>query len=113
MKRSLPFQFEFCHCQNKFKSVKKRPTIVSLFSQEPIASSEETGQELEQVEALQKKFDNFKKDLNANEGRLDEINQIAKGVFEACPHLIRARAPSDSCAHCESRHPCVAGFRRV
>ena len=48
--------------------------------QEPIASSDQVGEELEEVEALQKKFDNFKKDLNANEGRLDEINEIAKAL---------------------------------
>ena len=55
-------------------------TVHHLPSQEPVASSDEVGEELEQVEALQKRFDNFKKDLNANEGRLDEINQIAKAL---------------------------------
>ena len=67
--------------------------------------------------ALQTALEAEHDDWPLAEGDMDEhkseINQIAKGVFEACPHLIRARAPSDSCAHCESRHPCVAGFRRA
>uniref|UniRef100_A0A8W8KVW7 Uncharacterized protein n=1 Tax=Magallana gigas TaxID=29159 RepID=A0A8W8KVW7_MAGGI len=38
---------------------------------------EEVGEDLEQVEEMQKKFDDFQKDLKANEARLQELNSIA------------------------------------
>ncbi|KAK7095430.1 spectrin alpha chain-like isoform X3 [Littorina saxatilis] len=38
---------------------------------------EEVGEDLEQVEEMQKKFDDFQKDLKANEARLQELNNIA------------------------------------
>ncbi|XP_036385628.1 spectrin alpha chain, non-erythrocytic 1-like isoform X3 [Megalops cyprinoides] len=40
-------------------------------------TSEEVGSDLEQVEVLQKKFDDFQKDLKANESRLKDINKVA------------------------------------
>ncbi|XP_050699362.1 spectrin alpha chain-like isoform X2 [Eriocheir sinensis] len=41
------------------------------------AQIEDVGEDLEQVEVLQKKFDDFKTDLQANEVRLAEMNEIA------------------------------------
>ncbi|GFR78865.1 spectrin alpha chain [Elysia marginata] len=40
-------------------------------------AGEEVGDDLEQVEEMQKKFDDFQKDLKANEARLQELNSIA------------------------------------
>uniref|UniRef100_A0A6I8QYW0 Spectrin alpha chain, non-erythrocytic 1 n=1 Tax=Xenopus tropicalis TaxID=8364 RepID=A0A6I8QYW0_XENTR len=40
-------------------------------------TNEEVGADLEQVEVLQKKFDDFQKDLKANESRLKDINKVA------------------------------------
>ena len=48
--------------------------------QEAIATQQEIGHDLEQVEVLQKKFDDFKGDLKANEVRLQEMNQIATAL---------------------------------
>ncbi|XP_055009555.1 spectrin alpha chain, non-erythrocytic 1 isoform X1 [Boleophthalmus pectinirostris] len=44
---------------------------------ESALTSEEVGSDLEQVEVLQKKFDDFQKDLKANESRLRDINKVA------------------------------------
>lgn len=41
------------------------------------AKIEDVGEDLEQVEVLQKKFDDFQADLKANEVRLAEMNEIA------------------------------------
>lgn len=49
-------------------------------SREAVASQQEIGTDLEQVEVLQKKFDDFKGDLKANEIRLQEMNQIATAL---------------------------------
>lgn len=38
---------------------------------------EDVGEDLEQVEVMQKKFDDFQNDLKANEVRLAEMNEIA------------------------------------
>lgn len=48
--------------------------------QEAVAAQQEIGTDLEQVEVLQKKFDDFKGDLKANEVRLQEMNQIATAL---------------------------------
>ncbi|XP_075434717.1 spectrin alpha chain, non-erythrocytic 1 isoform X7 [Ascaphus truei] len=44
---------------------------------ESALTNEEVGTDLEQVEVLQKKFDDFQKDLKANESRLKDINKVA------------------------------------
>ncbi|KAM8933888.1 spectrin alpha chain, non-erythrocytic 1 isoform 3-T3 [Pelodytes ibericus] len=44
---------------------------------ESALTNEEMGADLEQVEVLQKKFDDFQKDLKANESRLKDINKVA------------------------------------
>jgi spectrin alpha len=49
-------------------------------SREAVAAQQEIGHDLEQVEVLQKKFDDFKGDLKANEIRLQEMNQIATAL---------------------------------
>ncbi|KHN88357.1 Spectrin alpha chain [Toxocara canis] len=49
-------------------------------SREAVAAQQEIGTDLEQVEVLQKKFDDFKGDLKANEMRLQEMNQIATAL---------------------------------
>ncbi|KAK2727728.1 hypothetical protein QYM36_008275, partial [Artemia franciscana] len=46
-------------------------------NKEQYAQVEDVGEDLEQVEVLQKKFDDFTADLRANEVRLAEMNEIA------------------------------------
>lgn len=41
------------------------------------AQVQDVGEDLEQVEVMQKKFDDFQNDLRANEVRLAEMNEIA------------------------------------
>lgn len=54
--------------------------------QEAIVTSEELGQDLEHVELLQKKFEEFQTDLAAHEERVNEVNQLAgKLIQEAHP----------------------------
>lgn len=45
--------------------------------QENHAQVQDVGEDLEQVEVMQKKFDDFQADLKANEVRLAEMNEIA------------------------------------
>ncbi|XP_077865919.1 spectrin alpha chain, non-erythrocytic 1-like [Saccoglossus kowalevskii] len=56
--------------------------MVWINDKEAIASSEEVGDDLEHVEVLQKKFNDFQKDLKANEARLTEINEISRILQE-------------------------------
>merc|ERR1712015_176191 len=46
-------------------------------NKEQYAHIEDVGEDLEQVEVMQKKFDDFNADLKANEVRLAEMNEIA------------------------------------
>nr|XP_015222659.1 PREDICTED: spectrin alpha chain, non-erythrocytic 1 isoform X3 [Lepisosteus oculatus] len=48
-----------------------------IHEKEGALHTEEVGSDLEQVEVLQKKFDDFQKDLKANESRLRDINKVA------------------------------------
>lgn len=48
-----------------------------ILEKEAIATSEEVGRDLEHVEVLQKKFDDFLKDIQANESRVTYINELA------------------------------------
>jgi len=52
---------------------------VCLIFQENYAEVQvaDVGEDLEQVEVMQKKFDDFQADLKANEVRLAEMNEIA------------------------------------
>eukprot|EP00117_Sycon_ciliatum_P010415 scpid4432/ scgid12327/ Spectrin alpha chain, brain; Alpha-II spectrin; Fodrin alpha chain; Spectrin, non-erythroid alpha chain len=51
-----------------------------IADKEPIAASDEFGKDLEHVEVLQKKFDDFQKDLAANEARLLAVRQLAESL---------------------------------
>lgn len=44
--------------------------------------SEELGQDLEHVEVLQKKFEEFQADLAAHEERVNEVNQFASKLAQ-------------------------------
>lgn len=46
-------------------------------------SSEDFGQDLEHVEVLQKKFDEFQKDLQNHEDRVVEVNQLGDKLLES------------------------------
>lgn len=48
-----------------------------ILEKEAIATSEEVGRDLEHVEVLQKKFEDFLKDIQANESRVTYINELA------------------------------------
>ncbi|KAL3244521.1 hypothetical protein MRX96_002280 [Rhipicephalus microplus] len=48
---------------------------------EQVAQVQEVGEDLEQVEVLQKKFDDFMADLKGNEVRLGEMNNIANKLM--------------------------------
>ncbi|KAB7494812.1 Spectrin alpha chain [Armadillidium nasatum] len=48
---------------------------------EQFAKVEDVGEDLEQVEVMQKKFDDFRSDLTANEVRLAEMNEIAMNLM--------------------------------
>ncbi|XP_071948314.1 spectrin alpha chain, non-erythrocytic 1-like isoform X2 [Antedon mediterranea] len=59
---------------------------------EAVATNAELGEDLEQVEVLQKKFDDFQKDLNANENRLTEINELADTLEDdGSPEVIQCK----------------------
>ncbi|KXJ20343.1 Spectrin alpha chain, non-erythrocytic 1 [Exaiptasia diaphana] len=49
---------------------------------EAIVTSEEVGKDYEHVEAMQKKFDDFQKDLTANEVRIKELTVLAERLKE-------------------------------
>ncbi|XP_072344928.1 spectrin alpha chain, non-erythrocytic 1 isoform X1 [Scyliorhinus torazame] len=51
-----------------------------ISEKEAALTSEEVAADLEQVEGLQKKFDDFQKDLKANESRLRDINKVANDL---------------------------------
>ncbi|EHB09727.1 Spectrin alpha chain, brain [Heterocephalus glaber] len=51
---------------------------------EAIVTSEELGQDLEHVEVLQKKFEEFQTDLAAHEERVNEVNQFAAKLIQLC-----------------------------
>ncbi len=61
--------------KNKFIQFLRHTDDILL--QEAIATSEELGQDLEHVEVLQKKFEEFQTDLAAHEERVNEVNQAA------------------------------------
>lgn len=48
-----------------------------MLLKESHAQIQDVGEDLEQVEVMQKKFDDFQSDLKANEVRLAEMNEIA------------------------------------
>lgn len=65
-------------------------------------AGEEVGDDLEQVEEMQKKFDDFQKDLKANEARLQELNNIADKLT-AMGHTEAAEKIRDQITHLNQR----------
>ncbi|XP_041098654.1 spectrin alpha chain, non-erythrocytic 1 isoform X9 [Polyodon spathula] len=63
-------------------------------------TNEEMGSDLEQVEVLQKKFDDFQKDLKANESRLRDINKVANELESE--GLMTEEAPEVAVAQTQS-----------
>uniref|UniRef100_A0A8C1BME6 Spectrin alpha, non-erythrocytic 1 n=1 Tax=Cyprinus carpio carpio TaxID=630221 RepID=A0A8C1BME6_CYPCA len=68
---------------------------------ESALTNEEVGSDLEQVEVLQKKFDDFQKDLKANESRLRDINKVAselesEGLMAEEAPVVQAQDEPDS-----------------
>uniref|UniRef100_A0A4W5RSV9 Spectrin alpha, non-erythrocytic 1 n=1 Tax=Hucho hucho TaxID=62062 RepID=A0A4W5RSV9_9TELE len=64
-------------------------------------TNEEVGSDLEQVEVLQKKFDDFQKDLKANESRLRDINKVAselesEGLMAEEATMVQAQDEADN-----------------
>lgn len=53
-------------------------------------TSEELGQDLEHVEVLQKKFEEFQTDLAAHEERVNEVNQFAAKLIQVRNRLMCA-----------------------
>ncbi|XP_067662527.1 spectrin alpha chain-like isoform X1 [Haliotis asinina] len=61
-----------------YQLVREAAELASWITEkENLMVGEEVGEDLEQVEEMQKKFDDFQKDLKANEVRLQELNSIA------------------------------------
>ena len=58
------------------------PKFFSVF-QEAFVSSEDFGQDLEHVEVLQKKFDEFQKDLTNHEDRVTEVNLLGDKLLSS------------------------------
>jgi len=53
-----------------------------ITDKEAFVTSDEFGQDLEHVEVLQKKFDEFQKDLVNHEDRVSDINEQADKLIE-------------------------------
>ncbi|XP_029115181.1 spectrin alpha chain, non-erythrocytic 1 isoform X5 [Scleropages formosus] len=70
-----------------------------ITEKEGALTNEELGSDLEQVEVLQKKFDDFQKDLKANESRLREINKVASELESE--GLMAEEAPALQAQHQE------------
>lgn len=61
-----------------YQLVREAAELASWITEkEGIMMGEDVGEDLEQVEEYQKKFDDFRKDLKSNEARLQELNTIA------------------------------------
>ncbi|KAH3689596.1 hypothetical protein DPMN_194383 [Dreissena polymorpha] len=53
-----------------------------IHDKEAFVTSEEFGQDLEHVEVLQKKFDEFQKDLQNHEDKVTEVNTLSQQLLE-------------------------------
>ncbi|KAJ8300491.1 hypothetical protein KUTeg_022010 [Tegillarca granosa] len=61
-----------------YQLVREAAELASWITEkENLIVAEDVGEDLEQVEEMQKKFTDFQKDLRANEARLQELNSIA------------------------------------
>lgn len=63
---------------------------VTVPEQEAIVTSEELGQDLEHVEVLQKKFEEFQTDMAAHEERVNEVNQFAAKLIQVNSQMLCA-----------------------
>jgi len=52
-----------------------------ISDKELFVTSDEFGRDLEHVEILQKKFEEFQKDLQNHEGRVGVVNTLAEGII--------------------------------
>lgn len=52
-----------------------------ISDKEALASTDELGKDIEHVEALMKKFEDFQKDVEVNKARLDGINSQAEDLI--------------------------------
>ena len=92
--------------RQKLQDAQKRDTFIReadevsawISDREAVASSEELGRDLEHVEMLQKSFLDFKKDLEANKTRIEQLGQQAR-------KLLRERHPDSDMI--ESRQEAV------
>uniref|UniRef100_A0A8D3D4X2 Spectrin alpha chain, non-erythrocytic 1 n=1 Tax=Scophthalmus maximus TaxID=52904 RepID=A0A8D3D4X2_SCOMX len=81
-----------------------------IHEKESALTNEEMGSDLEQVEVLQKKFDDFQKDLKANESRLRDINKVAselesEGLMAEEAPMVQAQVSSSSPADSKTASP--------
>lgn len=61
-------------------------SVIIFVKQETFVCADEFGSDLEHVEVLQRKFDEFQKDMAAQEYRVTEVNQLAERlVLEGHP----------------------------
>lgn len=69
--------------KKKFNLIREMNEVEHWLSdKEALASAEESAKDLEHVEALRKKSDDFQKDVVANEARLDSINTMAQEMID-------------------------------
>jgi len=60
--------------------------LFNLYTKETFVTTDEFGADLEHVEVLQRKFDEFQKDMTSQEYRVTEVNDLAsKLVLEGHP----------------------------
>ena len=52
-----------------------------ISEREALASADELGKDIEHVEALKKKFEDFQTDIAVNKARLDGINDLAEAMI--------------------------------
>jgi len=52
-----------------------------ITDREALASTDELGKDIEHVEALMKKFEDFQKDITVNSTRLDSISSLAEDMI--------------------------------
>ncbi|XP_013909675.1 PREDICTED: spectrin alpha chain, non-erythrocytic 1-like, partial [Thamnophis sirtalis] len=72
-----------CHAQKLVQYLREcRDVLDWINDKEAIVTSEELGQDLEHVEVLQKKFEEFQTDLAAHEERVNEVNQFASKLIQ-------------------------------
>lgn len=61
----------------------KDEIVFIIIPQEQIAQVQDVGEDLEQVEVMQKNFDDFKAELLTNEARLQQMNETASRLMSS------------------------------